>query len=55
MAPSTGRGRWRYNPEELAGFSLDQLNAAVAGVDPSVEAFETVEEAVAFMSADFGS
>lgn len=46
-------GRWGYDPASLAGLDLVQLNSLVAQVDPQTPAFDTPEEAIAQLSADF--
>lgn len=51
----TGHGPWNYDPAALQGKSLEQLNAIVLGVDPNIPAFETSEEAIAHLSANFKS
>lgn len=45
---------WVFDPQSLAGKTLDQLNTLVKETDPKVEPFTTVEEAIAFLSQDFG-
>lgn len=46
-------GQWNRNPQDLEGRNLDQLNVMVMEIDDSVELFETIEEAVYFLSADY--
>lgn len=45
-------GKFRYTPEQLEGKSLEQLNSMVAEINPEIEEFETVEEAVAQLGSD---
>lgn len=47
------RGKWFHNPKELNGKDLKKLNLMVAAVDPTVEPFDTVEEAIAQLSEDW--
>lgn len=47
------RGPWRHNPDDLEGKSLDDLNIMVQEIDEDVEPFETVEEAIFFLSQDY--
>lgn len=46
--------KWNFNPKDLAGKSIAQLNALVLERDPAVKPFETTEEAIAFLSAEYG-
>lgn len=47
------RGPWRHNPDHLEGKSLDELNIMVQEQDEDIEPFETVEEAIFFLSQDY--
>ncbi len=51
QAPSPSK--YLLNPANLRGKSLQELNLLVKGKDVSVEPFETVEEAIAHLSADY--
>lgn len=46
-------GKWDLDPEKLQGLDLDQLNVMVLERDPSIEEFQTVEEAIEWLSQDF--
>ena len=45
--------KWSLNPADLEGKDLDELNVMVLERDETVDPFETVEEAVAWLSQDF--
>lgn len=45
--------KWTVDPADVEGWSLDQLNVRIKEIDERVEPFETVEEAVAWLSQDF--
>lgn len=49
------QGKWNVDPSTLTDKTIDQLNALIAGIDPTVEPFEAVEreEAVSFLSQNF--
>lgn len=42
--------QWTFKPADLAGKTLDELNAMIVERTQEVEPFTTVEEAVAFLS-----
>ena len=44
---------WIFDPAELAGKPLDELNIIIKERDAAVEPFATVEEAIAFLSQNF--
>lgn len=44
---------WTFDPYMLAGKPVDELNILIKERDESVEAFETPEEAIAFLSQNF--
>ncbi len=44
---------WIFNPAELAGKPLDELNIIIKERDAAVEPFATVEEAIAFLSQNY--
>ena len=46
-------GPWNMDPASLKGKAVEDLNALILGKDKSVEPFETVKEAVAFLSQSF--
>jgi len=45
--------KWNFDPALLAGKEIDQLNVMIQERDPSVHPFDTVEEAIAFLSSEF--
>jgi hypothetical protein len=45
---------WNLDPAELSGKDIDDLNVMILERDDSIDPFETTEEAVAFLSKDFG-
>lgn len=45
--------KWNHDPDELAALDLETLNLRVMETDPSVGPFDTVEDAIAQLSADF--
>lgn len=45
--------RWVLDPDALKGMTLDQLNVMVVERDESIEPFDTVEEAIEWLSQDF--
>jgi hypothetical protein len=45
--------QWDRDPKELEGLELDQLNVMIGEIDASIPPFETVEEAVLWLSQDF--
>ncbi len=45
--------RFAFDPDGLRGLDLDQLNVMIAERDPSVEPYESVEEATAHLSQDW--
>lgn len=47
------RSPWMLDPATLEGKTIEQLNVMVAERDPSIQAFPTAPEAVAFLSQDF--
>ena len=47
------KGKWYLDPVELQGWTLENLNLKVKEIDPDVEPFETSEEAIAQLTADF--
>lgn len=47
-----GRGRRSFTAEDLAEKTLEELNVMVLELDPKTEAFETSEEAIAWLGAD---
>lgn len=53
-----GRGRdvtpskWTFDPADLAGKDLDELNVIVLDIDERVDPFDTVEEAVFWLCQD---
>jgi len=49
----TTRGRWDFDPDDLAGDSLEDLNVRIIERDPSRRPYETREEAIAVLTADF--
>ncbi len=49
----TAKSLWVLDPATLAGKDLGVLNTMVQERDPSVVPFDTVPEAVAFLSRDF--
>lgn len=49
----TAPGIWSYDPATLQGHPLLDLNQLIATTDPSMEPFETVEEAIAQLSREF--
>ncbi|MCP4897877.1 MAG: hypothetical protein GY906_12970 [bacterium] len=51
--PLVHEGKWNINPAALASKSLDALNLMVIGRDETIDPFETVEEAAAFLSQDW--
>lgn len=58
-APETKEGwiapsAWIRDPTELEGLSLEELNIQILAVDDTIEPFETQEEAVAWLSQDYG-
>ena len=44
---------WIFDPAELAGKPLDELNVIIKERDTAVEPFATVEEAIAFLSQNY--
>lgn len=46
-------GPWIFNPAELQGKPLEELNVLIAARDDTVEPFGTVEEAIAYLSQNF--
>ena len=44
---------WTMDPDGIRGMSLDQLNVLILERDDSVELFEDVDEAAAWLSKDF--
>ena len=50
---SNPRGLWECDPDALKGLSIENLNVMVGERDESIGQFETVEEAIAQLSADF--
>lgn len=46
-------GRWSFDPATIQNHTLMDLNQLIASVDPSVPAFDTVEEARVFLSSEF--
>lgn len=44
---------WTLDPADLAGKDLDELNVIVLDIDQRVEPFDTVEEAIFWLSQDF--
>lgn len=50
IAPSA----WIRDPAELEGLSLEELNIQILAVDDTIEPFETSEEAIAWLSQDYG-
>lgn len=51
--PAKSKSIWSMDPDGLRGLDVDQLNVMIAERDDSVEPFETSEEALAFLSADY--
>lgn len=55
--PNNGTGaaisKWVLDPATLTGKKVEDLNVMILERDPTVKPFETVEEAVAFLSQDF--
>lgn len=47
-------GRWNFDPLMLNAKALEQLNAMIMERDPKTPPMPTKEEAVAFLSQDFG-
>lgn len=45
---------WVFDPEKLKGKTLDQLNTLIKETDPQAAPCATVDEAIAFLSMDFG-
>jgi len=45
---------WKLDPAQLEGKPLQELNLMIKERDDSIEPFETVEEAIAQLSADHG-
>ena len=46
-------GPWIFNPADLQGKPLEELNVLIAARDDKVEPFGTVEEAIAYLSQNF--
>lgn len=46
--------KWSIDPASLTSKTLDELNVMILERDEKIEPFETPEEAVAFLSQDFG-
>ncbi len=46
-------GPWIFNPADLVDKPLEELNVLIAERDPNVDAFTTVEEAIAYLSQNF--
>ena len=46
-------GPWIFNPADLQGKPLEELNVLIAARDDTVEPFGTVEEAIAYLSQNF--
>lgn len=46
-------GKWNLDPKLLKGKTIEQLNAMVIERDGQAGIFDTVEEATAFLSADY--
>ena len=47
------RSCWEHDPDTIRGRSLEEMNLMIVDLDPRIRPFETVEEAVAQLSADF--
>jgi len=47
------RGKWRFDPAVLETKTLEQLNVMAKEIDPDIEPFEDLDEALAVMSTDF--
>lgn len=45
--------KWIFDPATLVGKPVAELNILIKERDPAVEAFETPEEAIAFLSQDY--
>lgn len=45
--------RWSFDPDGLRGHDLDTLNVMILERDGDVDPFESVEEAVAWLSQDY--
>lgn len=57
-APKGRTGRtipsiWTVDPDGIRGMSIEQLNIMILERDDSIEPFETVEEAVAWLTQDY--
>lgn len=50
---SSDATHWVFDPKLLVGKSVDELNALILERDPKQTPFNTVEEAAAFLSADY--
>lgn len=44
---------WTVDPAGIRGLGVDQLNIMILERDPSIEPFETAEEAAAWLSQDY--
>lgn len=44
---------WAEDPAKLKGLTLGDLNARILKLDPTIEPFDTTEEAIACLSRDF--
>lgn len=51
--PAPPKSKWSFDPEGIRGTPVERLNARIKALDPEAPAFETTEEAVAFLSQDF--
>lgn len=47
--------KWLFNPEDLEGNTLQELNLLIKERDASVDPYETTEEAIAHLSQDYGN
>ena len=52
--PESKSSIWDSNPEKLLGKNVKELNAMISERDPGIPAFETSEEAAAWLSQDYG-
>ncbi|MEK7424591.1 MAG: hypothetical protein AAB131_12220 [Actinomycetota bacterium] len=50
-----GKGKWRVDPATLSGRTLEQLNVQLKEIDATVEPFDSIEEATAFLTQDFAT